>query len=119
MTSMRRTILVAIVAIGMPFLASGLDKQIGYAGFLTDTSGFHPLADNNYYLVFSIYNVATGGTALWSDTFYVYTVSGEFSVMLGSVVPLTLDFSSDTNYWLGVKVSLTSPVTTPEMTPRK
>jgi hypothetical protein len=97
-------------------MASGLDRMIGYSGFLTNNLGNAPITDGTYSLIFSIYTVSSGGTAVWTDTFSVTTVTGEFSVMLGSGVSLSaLDFSSDTNYWLGIRLS-TNPS---EFTPRK
>lgn len=86
-------------------------QRINYQGYLTDSGG-NPI-DRTVSIVFSIYDVATGGTALWSETQNSVVVSGGlFSVQLGSVNPLP-SFSGSPRY-LGIKVGAD-----PEMTPRQ
>lgn len=118
MTKMGRFLLVVIIAMAVPFMASAVERQIGYSGFLTNTVGSAPIADSGspYTIVFSIYTVPTGGSAVWTETQSVTTVTGEFSVVLGANVgnPLNLDFASDVDYYLGIKVG-----TNAEMDPRK
>ena len=56
-----------------------------YQGYLTDSTGT-PLGNTtpaNYAVLFRIYNVSTGGTALWSETQTVTVDKGNFSVILG------------------------------------
>lgn len=67
--------------------------------------------DNTYSIIFALYDVATGGTALWTETQSVVVINGIFNVILGSVVPLNLPFEKP--YWLGVTVA-----SNPELTPR-
>ncbi len=114
MNRMGRILLVAVIALAVPLMASGIDKEIGYSGFLTNNLGSAPIADGTYTITFSIYTVASGGTALWSEPQSVTTVTGEFTVRLGLVTPLNIDFASDSNYYLGVTVG-----TNPEMSPRQ
>jgi hypothetical protein len=77
-------------------------QMITYQGLLTDASG-SPVADGNYSLTFGIYDAATGGTQLWTETQSSVTVqNGLFKVQLGSVSALSLDF--DDPYWLEVQV---------------
>ena len=61
-------------------------------------------------MVFSIYDVSTGGTSLWSETRSVEVSGGIYSVNLGEVSALSLPF--DKQYYLGVRVGLD-----PEMVP--
>jgi hypothetical protein len=69
--------------------------------------------DGNYSLTFKLYNVAAGGSALWTETQSPVAVSrGGFSVILGSVVPLS-GLAFDVPYWLGITVGAGT-----EMTPR-
>ncbi len=87
-------------------------RTISYQGLLTDTSGV-PKANGNYSLTFRLYNVSSGGTALWEESKSVQTKKGVFSVLLGESTqfPNSLDFNQQ--YWLGVQLGANS-----EMTPR-
>ncbi len=114
MTRKYRILLAAVLVMAIPLTAFAVDRQIGFSGFLTNNLGTMPIADNTYSITFAIYTVASGGVAIWSETQSVTTVTGEFTVMLGSVTPLTVEFASDTNYFLGITVS-----PNPEMSPRK
>jgi hypothetical protein len=63
-------------------------QLINYQGKVTDLAGL-PL-NGTYNMVFSLYNVATGGTAVWTETQNGVNVrDGIFSVILGSVAPIT------------------------------
>ncbi len=77
-------------------------STIGYQSVLTDASG-NPVADGSQDITFKIYNVATGGSALWTETQTVTTSNGVFSAALGSVSSLTgVSFSQE--LWLGISV---------------
>jgi len=76
-------------------------KTISYQGVLTDASGT-VVPDGNYNLTFRLYDVATGGTALWAEGQLVAVSKGIFNVILGSVAPLNLPFNKP--YYLGVTV---------------
>jgi hypothetical protein len=76
-------------------------KTISYQGILTDASGT-VVPDGNYNLTFRLYDLATGGTALWAEGQLVAVSKGIFNVILGSVAPLNLPF--DKPYYLGVTV---------------
>ncbi|HBR66263.1 TPA: hypothetical protein DEA17_02170, partial [Candidatus Nomurabacteria bacterium] len=108
-----------------PFSTShaAINKQINYQGKLTNASGV-AVADGIYNMEFVLYDVSTGGVALWTETRTttnrVQVTSGLFSVLLGEVTALTsVDFNQ--TLYLGVNiggVDLT-PVWDGEMTPRK
>jgi hypothetical protein len=86
---------------------------VNYQGVLKDSGG-NPLT-GTYSITFSLYSVSSGGTALWTETQGSVSVSnGLFSVLLGSVTPLTPSEFSGTDRWLGVTVG-----GDPEMTPRQ
>ncbi len=90
--------------------------QINYQGKLTNASNI-AVADAGYQMEFSLYTSDVGGTAIWTETRTgvneVTVENGLFSVMLGSVNPLTgVDFNQ--TLYLGVTVEADS-----EMTPRK
>ena len=67
-------------------------KTINYQGYLTDAGG-NPV-NGTRSIVFSIYNVNSGGTALWSETQSVAVNNGIYSVILGSVTPINLPFAT-------------------------
>jgi len=93
--------------------ATGINKQINFQGKLVDNSGL-TVADSTYTVVFSLYNVSSGGSAIWTETDSVTTKNGIFQVALGAntSLPGNVDFNSDTLY-LGIKVGADL-----EMTPR-
>jgi hypothetical protein len=94
----------------LPWVGHTVPTTINYQGYLTNSTGT-PI-NTTISIVFSLYDTASGGTALWTETQNVVVASGVYSVNLGSVNPITLLF--DGHYYLGVKVG-----TDTEMTPRK
>jgi N-acetylneuraminic acid mutarotase len=62
-------------------------------------------------LTFRIYDVATGGSALWTETVSVTMDSKRFNVILGSSTPLAIPF--DDQHWIGITIGTGS-----ELTPR-
>ena len=89
----------------------GVPPVMSYQGELRDADG-NPV-DGTYTMTFTIYDAATDGNALWSETQEVEVRGGLFSVMLGSVNPLSKDIFDGSDRWLGVKVG-----SDPEMVPR-
>ena len=103
---------LVVILLGSTGLAD-VPSLINYQGVLTDPAT-GDLLDGTYEMDFSIYGGAEGGTALWTETQSVDVEMGEFSVLLGSVNPVTSAvFSADERY-LGIAVGGDS-----EMTPRK
>src|SRR3989344_2907350 len=89
--------------------------QINYQGKLTDTASV-AVTDGTYQIVFNLYTAASGGTAIWTETYSgadeITVTNGLFSTMLGSLTPLSsIDFTQ--TLYLGVTVESDS-----EMTPR-
>lgn len=67
---------------------ASIPNKISYQGILTNSSGA-PVADGSYDIKFELFNVVSGGAALWSETQTAVPVSnGTFSVLLGSATPL-------------------------------
>ena len=76
------------------------DGSVPYSGRLTDEAG-QPVADGNYDFSFDLYAAKTGGEPLWSENqAKVALQGGDFTVQLGSVVPLAVKDAS----WLAVAV---------------
>ena len=75
-----------------------IPQKMNYQGYLTDSGGtpVHGMVT----MVFSIYDVSTGGPALWSETQNVTVNQGVYSVSLGDATPINLPF--DAQYYLGL-----------------
>ena len=89
-------------------------QSMNYQGYLKSSAG---VPYNGFRkLIFNIYNVSSGGSALWSETHPTVSVAkGQFSVTLGAGNPATpLALAFDVPYWIGVTVE-----SDPEMTPRQ
>lgn len=90
---------------------AAVPQTINYQGYLTNASGTPVTGTAD--IVFSIYDVSSGGSSLWTETQSGVPVDkGVYSVILGSATPITLSF--DAQYYLGVKVDSDD-----EMTPRQ
>jgi len=107
-----RAFLIALVSLAFPWDASAaVPKLVTYNGILKNTGG--SFLTGTYSMKFRIYSASTGGTVLWTETQSSVSVSsGRFSVQLGGVTALNLDFGQD--YWLSVEIG-----TDGEMTPRQ
>jgi hypothetical protein len=89
---------------------------IPYQGRLANTSGA-PL-NGSYPMAFSLYNVASGGSPLWTESWSgpnsVSVNDGLFNVMLGSLTSLPINIvTGNGSLWLGITVN-----TDNEMVPR-
>lgn len=93
---------------------SEVPNQINFQGHLTD--GLSNPLDGDYFMVFSIYDLSTGGAALWWEEQTVSVTNGIYNVRIGqnpTVNPFPDDLF-DGNRWLGVTVE-----TDAEMAPRQ
>jgi hypothetical protein len=92
---MQRSIVGAIAALMLAGFAAttahaGVPIQISHQGRLLDASS-HPV-NGPVDLTFRIYDAPTGGAPLWTELqSSVAVTNGLFTVMLGSVTPLSLD----------------------------
>ena len=77
---------------------------INYQGYLTDSSG-NPV-NEPVDMVFRLYNVESGGEALWIETQNGVVVSdGLFSVLLGDVTSISTEIiANNSDLWLGIAV---------------
>ncbi|MFA6054980.1 MAG: hypothetical protein WC769_06360 [Thermodesulfovibrionales bacterium] len=89
-------LLLAMLSDGFAFVP----QKINYQGTLSDSGGT-PVT-GSVTMVFSIYSLASGGTALWTETQSLSVNNGIYNVNLGDVNPISLPF--DTQYYLGVRV---------------
>ena len=90
---------------------AAVPQTISYQGNLTNLGGT-PIS-SAVVMTFRLYNVASGGAALWTETqLSVNVANGIFNAVLGSVTSLTLPF--DVPYWLTVAINSDG-----EMSPRQ
>jgi len=109
---MKRTLITTMALVMLLSLGASaqIPKTLNYQGVLTDGSGV-AVSDGSYNLTFAIYDVLSGGSALWTDGQSVTVNKGIFSAVLGLGTPLNLDFGD--TYYLGISVEAN-----PELTPR-
>lgn len=104
-----------IVTVHSQNAAAAINSQINFQGKLTNPDGTN-VSNGTYSIVFSMYTVASGGTAVWTETQpSVAIADGVFQVALGSVdtsLPTAVDFNGSAIY-LGIKIGADA-----EMTPR-
>jgi hypothetical protein len=83
--------------------AQSQTKKISIQGFLKD--GNSKAVDNGpYELTFKLYTVASGGTAIWTETNAAVNVyGGVYSVQLGAINPIST-IAFDVPYFLGVTI---------------
>jgi hypothetical protein len=87
-----------------------IPRNISYQAVLTNASG-NAVPDGEYNLTFRLYEVESGGSALWTEVQNIDVVNGIMNVSLGVIEPLDLEFQK--TYWLGVTV-----FENPELAPR-
>ena len=85
---------------------TGSAPIFSYQGALTDQNGL--LVNSNVSMIFSLYNVAEGGTALWTENHSgaqsVQVTDGQFHVLLGSQTPIASAILAGDLY-LGIQVN--------------
>jgi hypothetical protein len=81
--------------------AAAVSSMISYQGTLLDSNGNPVNGTTN--MTFSLYNVSTGGSSLWSETKNVQVSNGMFNTQLGDVHPLNVA-QFDQALWLEMVV---------------
>jgi hypothetical protein len=104
---------VLLASIWTNVAGAGAPSLVNYSGVLTDGGGFPQVG--TFSVQFRVYDVESSeATPLWAEVQSVTTdADGRFSVLLGSVTPLTSAVFAGIDRWLGVRVGAD-----PEMTPR-
>ncbi len=112
---MKKILLLGLIAV-FGFLAiqpntvlAQVPRLMNFSGNLWDNTQTPPVPVNrtDVPLVVEIYDIETGGTAIWADNFQVDVVNGYFTVNLGGNDPLDLDF--DVPYWIQIRVDGGNP----------
>lgn len=88
----------------IPVCAQEIPHLIKYEGNTKElTKEKKKNKEKEYNITFRIYNIETGGVALWEETHLnVPHKKDEFEVILGSINSLDLSFDED--YWLGIEL---------------
>jgi len=101
---MKKLSIILSLALLPVLLLAQIPNKINYQGYLTDASGAVNGSPN---ITFRIYDVNSGGTALWAENHPSVNVSeGRFHVLLGNYTALDLPF--DKQYYLGIQVETNS-----------
>ena len=95
---MKKTFIIILLLSSMCLWAQNVPQTIDYQGRLADSDGNY--LNNVVTVDFLIYNVETGGTALWNETQDVSTANGVFHVQLGSITPLPGTLFNIADPWL-------------------
>ncbi|MBN1874890.1 MAG: hypothetical protein JXA33_11725 [Anaerolineae bacterium] len=98
----------------VPRIASIVSPLLQYQGRLTDPGTGEAVADGAYSMTFSLYDVASEGTALWTETKNVTVQRGIFSTALGDTTALDTSLFNGQGLWLSIAVQ-----GDPEATPRQ
>lgn len=94
--------------------AAPVAPVLHYQGRLLDPTTGQAKADGSYPVAFRIYGVATGGSALWTESKSVVVSRGLFSTLLGDTTALDLSQFDGRDLYLGVTVG-----SDPEAEPRQ
>jgi len=106
-----RWLVVGALALTCATAQAAVPHLVRYQGTAVDAKGV--LLEGPYTLKFRLYDAATGGAVVWDETHTdVPITKGHFSVLLGQVTPLNVDWN--TPLWLAVQVG-----TDPELAPRQ
>ena len=87
-------------------------QLVNYQGRLTDGTG-SPVSDGSYSVTIALYDVASGGAPLWSETQSITTEGGLFTTLLGTFTPFDASLLTGTSRYLGISVGAD-----PELSPR-
>ncbi len=95
---------LAVLFVFSQIVWGAVPQLINFQGILKDGSG-NPVPDASYSVTFTIYDAATGGNNLWTETQSVSTTDGLFAVLLGSSNPVPDTAFKGSDRWLGIAVS--------------
>ena len=104
-----RFLTLAVLVMLSTAMYSQTPSTLSLQGVLREVSGV-AVADGQQAMTFKIYDAATGGNMLWSETQTITVTNGVYSAQLGASTALNINFSQQ--YYVGVTVGGT------ELTPR-
>jgi hypothetical protein len=95
---------VMVIFIFMGGSAGAVPKLLNYQGKLTDANNV-PVSDQTLSFTFKFYNVASGGSALWTESKSITTESGFFNTILGDTTSIDDWIFTYEAVYLGVEVA--------------
>ena len=104
-------VVVGALVVGTSSAFAQVPGRLTHQGRLFDGTGL-PLTDT-INVTFKLYDAASGGAELWSETVPLTVEDGYFSVVLGETTPFDTSILNGTERWLGISVAGDA-----EMTPR-
>ncbi|HEX4823482.1 MAG TPA: hypothetical protein VFV19_04185 [Candidatus Polarisedimenticolaceae bacterium] len=111
---MKRKTLIAcfLLTVTASLAAAAVPAVVNYQGRLTDNTPQQNPLDATVTMDFSIWDAASGGSSLWTETQSVQVVKGLFNVLLGSssAMPPTLFSSGEIRY---LEIHVTGETLTP------
>ncbi len=107
-------LIVVMLVLSWQIMQSQVPQLINYQARIVNPSTNQPVADGVYTILFSLYDAATGGNLIWSEEQSVQVTNGVYSVLLGSMNPLTSNLFGEVDRYLGIALEGDQ-----EMTPRK
>ncbi len=105
---MNRTVILIVGLCVLVFAAmvnAGVPQAINYQALLLNSSG--DVVPGDYDIVFTMYDAASGGSVLWTETHPAVTVDsrGTFNVKLGSNTALDHNVLNGEQRWPGISVA--------------
>ncbi|MBI5020826.1 MAG: hypothetical protein HZB59_05265 [Ignavibacteriales bacterium] len=98
-----RLLLLIFLVLLPAIVYSQIPRTISYQGVLTDDLG-NPKPNGRYLFTFKLYDVSSGGVALWTQAESLQVERGLFSSLLGQT-PFGPSMLFDKQYWLGIQVN--------------
>jgi microcystin-dependent protein len=106
-----RTAAASLLALAFLAAASPVAWSLPFQGIATDSTG-RPRPDGNVTVAFELFDVATGGSSVWSEIDEVNVKKGLFSLQLGLNQTLPLSLLGRKDLWLQVTFGSEAPVST-------
>jgi hypothetical protein len=103
MTTVRTVLVLTLLLCSAAGVHAQIPRHISYQGVLTDSSGI-PKPDGLYTFSFSLFDVLSGGSPLWTEPQQLQVSNGLFSTYLGGVIAFPASVTFDRTYWLGITV---------------
>lgn len=84
--------------------SQGANPVLNFQGQLLNPQTGQPVANGAYAMTFSLYNTASGGAPLWSESQQLAVTEGLFVALIGSITPLDRNIFNGQQLYLGIRV---------------
>jgi hypothetical protein len=107
-------LLLTLVSVSASAQVTAVPQLMNFQGRLAKPDGT-PIVNGDYSVTFRLFNVATGGSALWSHTLPITVRNGTFAALLGGATGTKTGALTSTlfagNRWLEIQVGADPPLT--------